>query len=214
VIKLFARRLRELREEKKLTQVELGEKLNISGSTISMYEQGRRMPDPDTLYKIAKFFDVSLEYLLGYSDKRKEVDITSIFDVIPVGKLLQVPVVGVVKAGPNGIAYEEFQGFEYIDAELYKDCGNCFFLRVRGDSMEPEIKENDLALVRKQPEIPSGAIGVVIINGEEGMLKKVVKKENTLILYSLNPKYEPIVLTPKDEFIVVGQVISIVRKFT
>lgn len=62
--------LRELRQEKNLTQADLSKILKISASAIGMYEQGRREPDNDTLSKIADFFDVSIDYLLGQSAYR------------------------------------------------------------------------------------------------------------------------------------------------
>lgn len=57
--------LRRLREDKGITQAELGKILSISPSTIGMYEQGRRSPDYDTLNKIADYFGVSTDKLLG-----------------------------------------------------------------------------------------------------------------------------------------------------
>ena len=52
-----------------LTQVEMAEKLGISRSTIGMYETGAREPDFETLEKIADFFNVDIDYLLGRTDK-------------------------------------------------------------------------------------------------------------------------------------------------
>ena len=56
--------LKKLREEKGLTQSELGKELGISPSTIGMYEQGRRVPDVQILKKMSAFFNVSIDYLL------------------------------------------------------------------------------------------------------------------------------------------------------
>lgn len=56
--------LKKLREEKGLTQSELGKKLGISPSTVGMYEQGRRVPDVPILRKMSAFFNVSIDYLL------------------------------------------------------------------------------------------------------------------------------------------------------
>ncbi len=61
---IFGTRLKELRLEKELSQRKLGEKLNVSNQTISFWEIGKREPDLDTLVKIAKFFEVSIEFLL------------------------------------------------------------------------------------------------------------------------------------------------------
>lgn len=63
----FPQRLKELRMAKKVTQEELGQHLGFRDSTISQYESGSREPDYDTLLKIAEFFGVTTDYLLGRS---------------------------------------------------------------------------------------------------------------------------------------------------
>jgi transcriptional regulator with XRE-family HTH domain len=62
-------RIRGLREKMGLTQKELASKLKIPNQNISNYERGFRQPDYETLQKIADFFEVSIDYLLGRSDK-------------------------------------------------------------------------------------------------------------------------------------------------
>jgi len=70
-LEILAKRLRELREEKGLTQKELAQALGLnSKSTITNYEQNSRDPDYETLIKIAKYFEVSVDFLLGQTDKR------------------------------------------------------------------------------------------------------------------------------------------------
>lgn len=61
-------RLKELRNKKSITQVELGKAIGLSKQTISTYELGTREPDNETLLKLANFFNVSLDYLLGRTD--------------------------------------------------------------------------------------------------------------------------------------------------
>jgi len=69
VVKLsFGERLKRLREERDLTQLELAKILNIANSTLSLYESGKRHPDFETLQKIAKFFNVTTDFLLGRTD--------------------------------------------------------------------------------------------------------------------------------------------------
>lgn len=63
-------RLKELREERGMTQLELANQLGIAKSSIGMYEQGRRVPSPKQLVNMAAFFDVSVEYLLGNTPVR------------------------------------------------------------------------------------------------------------------------------------------------
>lgn len=65
---MLKERLKELRSEKQITQRELANLLRLSPSTIAMYETGQRMPDPEILQRIADFFGVSTDYLLGRTD--------------------------------------------------------------------------------------------------------------------------------------------------
>ena len=65
---MLSQRLKELRDAKGLTQLELSRELGIAPSTIGMYETGRREPDFDTLKKSATYFNVSPNYLIGWED--------------------------------------------------------------------------------------------------------------------------------------------------
>ncbi len=65
---MFYKRLKELRQKNNLTQFQLAEILNLSISSITMYENGRRLPDIPTIINIAKYFNVSVDYLIGNSD--------------------------------------------------------------------------------------------------------------------------------------------------
>ncbi|EGT3828972.1 TPA: helix-turn-helix transcriptional regulator, partial [Clostridioides difficile] len=62
--------------KKKLKQSELGKEIGISASTIGMYEQGRRFADQSTLIKLAQYFNVTTDYLLGFSKTNYSVNAT------------------------------------------------------------------------------------------------------------------------------------------
>lgn len=68
---MFGENMRKLRESKGYTQSTLGDALNLSPSTIGMYEQGRRLPDAETLIRMCELFNVSSDYLLEISDTPK-----------------------------------------------------------------------------------------------------------------------------------------------
>lgn len=70
-------KIRELRKERGMTQKEVAERLGIGGSTMTMYETGRREPNMETLIKIADFFDVSTDYLLGKTKAKNEKEVIS-----------------------------------------------------------------------------------------------------------------------------------------
>lgn len=61
----FQERLKELRNEKELSQTELAKELKVSQRSISSWETGFRQPDFETLRLIAEYFDVTTDYLLG-----------------------------------------------------------------------------------------------------------------------------------------------------
>lgn len=64
----FSDRFRDLRKEKGLSQRELAAVLHMSNSAVAMYETGKRQPDLEALEKIADFFNVDMDYLLGRKD--------------------------------------------------------------------------------------------------------------------------------------------------
>lgn len=68
---MFAQRLKELRTERQLSQSDLASALNISNRTISMYEQENSEPNIEILIKIAKYFGVSADYLLGLTNVKE-----------------------------------------------------------------------------------------------------------------------------------------------
>lgn len=65
----FAKIFKQLRLSRELSQSKLAEHLGISKSAVNMYERGDRRPDFETAELIADFFNVDMNYLLGYSDK-------------------------------------------------------------------------------------------------------------------------------------------------
>ena len=65
---IFGNRLKEIRLRSGLTQAQLADRLNISASTIGMYEQGRREPDNNTLTKLCIELNTSVDYLLGIKE--------------------------------------------------------------------------------------------------------------------------------------------------
>lgn len=68
----LGRRLKELRELKKISRAEFAEKMKLSYWAISKYETDERTPDSETLGKIADFFDVSIDYLLGRTNTKEK----------------------------------------------------------------------------------------------------------------------------------------------
>lgn len=68
----FAERLQELREDRGISRKELAANLNITVSALGMYEQGRREPNMEMLIRLADYFDVTLDFLVGRSFNDEE----------------------------------------------------------------------------------------------------------------------------------------------
>lgn len=71
-------RIGDLRRARGMRQSELAEAVGVSASAIGMYEQGRREPDLHMLLKLARLFDVSVDYLIGASDRPERFDVNEI----------------------------------------------------------------------------------------------------------------------------------------
>ncbi|MCM1564887.1 MAG: XRE family transcriptional regulator [Dehalobacter sp.] len=100
----------------------------------------------------------------------------------------KIPVLGEIVAGLPLEAHEDILGYEDIPIELAKN-GEYFGLKVKGDSMEPRIKKGDILIIKKQPDIDSGDIGIVLINGESATVKQIHKAETGITLQAWNTAY-------------------------
>lgn len=190
-------KIKLLRKERGMTLKQLGEILKLGESTMSMYESGKRNPDYNTLRTIAEIFGCSTDFLLGISDSKN-------FEALPdskneeLNKFIKIPIIGVIKAGEPIFAIENIEGYEYVDIEETKG-GEFFYLRVTGDSMvNARILDGDLVYVKKQSDVDSGDIAVVLINGYEATLKRVLKTDDSVILHPENPKYKPKVFSKNE----------------
>lgn len=169
-------RLKFLREEKGLLQEDIGKLLNLSGRAIGNYENGKRDMSPDTIIKLANFFNVSTDYLLGKTDIRNETN--------EKAHIYMCPVYGKISAGQPNWAEECIEGRLPIDIDLMDIINpeECFFLRVNGESMNKVIKNGAYALIRKTDFIENGEIAVVLVNGFDATLKKFSKQGDLVIL--------------------------------
>lgn len=73
----YGERLKRLREDKKLSQQQLADRLNINRSTYARYELGQTQPDYETLQRLADFYGVSVDYLFGRENKKNLPELTA-----------------------------------------------------------------------------------------------------------------------------------------
>jgi transcriptional regulator with XRE-family HTH domain len=121
---IFARRLKQERELKGLTQVQMAEKLGINPGTLSGYERDYREPDFSISMKIAKILNVDLDYLVGLTDRKNPPEIT-----YRPSELVRIPVLGTIRAGYDLYAEQHVIGYELISEKIVND-GDYFYLVV------------------------------------------------------------------------------------
>lgn len=129
---------------------------------------------------------------------------------------VRVPVYGSVPAGIPIDAIEEISGYEQITPELARS-GKFIALRIKGDSMMPQICNGDIVIVRLQADADTGDTVVVMIGDGEATCKKLRKESSGVWLLPNNPTYEPIYYTNEEinelPVTVVGRVIELRRSF-
>ena len=118
--------------------------LGLSNSTSTKWKKGA-LPNNRTMKKIADHFGVSTEYLTG---------------AVPISEVAMVPIYGRVAAGAGMFADDEIIGEQPVFSAMVKNIGECFCLKVSGDSMLPRIQDGDIILVRKQTSVDSGSYAV------------------------------------------------------
>jgi repressor LexA len=128
--------------------------------------------------------------------------------VLPEDTVL-VPLIGRIAAGPPILAEENFEDFIPLPRWLVPRTGELFLLTVVGDSMiGAGIRDGDLVLVRNQPDAENGDIVAAMIDGE-ATVKTLSLAANHVWLMPHNVAYPPI---PGDDAIILGKVVSVLRK--
>jgi repressor LexA len=172
------------------TQKEVADAINISPQTFNTWCQGIALPRMGKIQLLADYFRIAKSDLL----ERKTINKQTI-----ESKGITIPVLGYVRAGYPIYAEENIIDYEEISKAMATK-GEFFGLRICGNSMEPRMFENDVVIVRKQDTIESGEIAVVLVNGDEATVKKIIKSEDGIMLVPLNANctYDPHFYSAKD----------------
>ena len=182
--------LKEIRDKKELSLREVDKLTQISYTHLNMIEHGKRNVTPALLRNLATLYNVNyldLYEKAGYIDLIEDEKKSKILTALSSISKIDIPLLGTVKAGYNYLAEENIIGTESIDNVSDKE--NYYALQVTGDSMEPLFSDGDIAIVHRQDDFESGNTCIVLINGDEATVKKVLKVEDGIDLIAMNPYY-------------------------
>lgn len=128
-------------------------------------------------------------------------------------KVISIPVVGRVAAGSPILSEENLQGTIAIDSNFFRNNKDCFALKVTGDSMiNAGIFDGDLVIVNPNEKVSQHDIVVARVD-DEITVKNYEKKNNKVFLIPQNDKYEPITVTERNNFSLIGKVVGVLRWF-
>lgn len=181
--------------------------LGLSNSASVKWKRGS-VPQDRTLLKIADYFGVTIKDLVADNDKQ---DLAG--NIRAEETIYFIPVYESVSAGFGTLARSDIVTRMPCTFRSEIEAEQTLGVRVRGDSMYPKIEDGDTVIVRRQNSIDSGDIGVVIVDGDEGFVKRVEYGADWIHLISINPMY-PTMKFKGEEVLrvqVVGRVTRIIK---
>lgn len=183
-------KIKSLREARGLTMKDVAAAVGLPYTTYVNYEKGAREPSSETLSKIADYFSVSVDYLIGRS-----VEAALPSNIIPMPEMYQIPLLGTIACGQPILAQENIEANIDIPTTIKAD----FALRCKGDSMiGADIYDGDIVYIRRQEEVLDGQIAAVLIEDAEeaeATLKRVYydREAGELRLVAENPAVKTLV---------------------
>lgn len=167
----------DLLKQKGITAYRVAKDTGINYQIFSDWKRGKSKPKHDKILKIAKYLGVSDMYLEGLQENN-DVNVTT-----------KLPILGYVPCGIPIEAVEDIIGYVNVSPRIDKEH---FGLVAKGNSMFPKIEEGDLLIVHYTPNVSSGKIAIVKVNGEDATCKKIILNENGITLIPLNNQYDPV----------------------
>lgn len=214
-------RLKDIMVERNLRQTDILKRceayydalgVKIQKSDLSQYISGKVEPKQDKLSVLASALNVSEAWLAGYEVPQDNSQAPE----SPRPKMVKIPVLGDVAAGVPIDAIEDIIGYEEIP-EQWTHCGEYFALRIKGDSMFPNIQNGDIVIVKSQPVADNNDIVIATVNGDTATCKRLKRYETELCLVSINPEYETMRFSTQEveslPVTILGKVVELRRKF-
>ena len=209
-------KLKELRKQKGLNQVEAAESLGITQSTYSKYESGQRQPDNEMLKKLSELFNISIDDLLSNSNTEITIKrIETVPELVPEAEVL-IPVVASLRCGFDtaGIPYDFTDKKPVPKSYIMKWGKSIVFNEAIGNSMLPTIRPRDLMVCVPGDSWEDGDIVIIDVNDTDTVKRIYRANDGGIDLVPDNEKYKEMHYTPRDledyQIHVLGRVVKVI----
>lgn len=213
-------RILDLIENKGLEDTEFERDLELRYKQVADWKRHTSSTYTKMLPKIAKYFEVPITFFYespqSNSPTAESVPARPSYEYAPLGGVVSLKIIGTISAGYNGEAIEEILGEQNFLAPSLRGYPpeECFLLQVKGNSMYPDYHDKDIVLVHRQTSVDSGSVAVILYNGNDATLKRVIYKPNEdwLELIPKNPEYPTKRIEGADlqECQVIGKVVCLI----
>lgn len=218
----FRTLLKEKRENLGISQNKFSKAVGITQSYYNNIERGevKNPPSEDILDRMVELLKLSPEearefkYLAAIErtpsiilEEIKKLERAASIKYSPVENK-SIPLFSRISAGVGVITDEEPS--DYISLPGIRNTENVFAINVKGDSMEPTIKNHSIILCRQGENVSDGEVAAFLVNGES-FVKRLKMNKNYVALLSDNPNYQPIYVYPEDEFKIIGKVLKVIN---
>ena len=203
---IMAKNIQYYMDKYEKTRQDMCDALGVKYTTFTDWVKGNSYPRIDKIELMANYFGISKADLVEehLPDKLKRAS----------GVIINV--YGRVAAGIPLEIIEDIIDTEEIPEEMAKT-GEFFGLQIRGDSMEPRMKEGDVVIVRKQDDAESGDTVIATVNGTDATCKRLKKYADGIALIATNPAYDPMYFSNEEitskPVRIIGRVMELRAKF-
>ena len=184
---IFGKRLNDLMEEYKINQAELSDRLFLTGSALSNYIRGTRIPRIETIIEMCKIFDVSMDYLFGLTDSKSRTKY-----LIPEQlNIVMIPVLNYYYNNDSLNDSELRLQYIHISKDRFKNNSSLFGLKIHSPLMRPRLYEGDIVLVERTKTIKDGDLIVVTIGEESAIVRELTTTSDGWVLNPFTPVEKP-----------------------
>lgn len=203
--KLVAARIKECRKKLGLTQLELGQAANVTKTSVVFWEQGRNLPSGEALLELEKLFECDSKWILTGEGKNN----SKTYKEEKINTIKQ-------KAYPL-IDWGDLKNISKCSTNQYYFCPNecsndTFALQVRGDSMQPTIKDKDIIFIDPKRKAKNGDY-IVVSSGSKSFLRKVTFDGSLIYLHIENNLWDSKATKLKKEDTILGTIVSSITNF-